>query len=42
MYCLGCDHADGNYGSPQDYEKALKLWHKAGELGNAKPHVDRV
>ena len=38
MFCLGCDYADGDYGSPQDYEKALKLWHKAGELGNAKAY----
>ena len=38
MFCLGCDYVDGDYGSPQDYENALKLWHKAGALGNAKAY----
>ena len=32
---FGCCYYNGEYGVPQDYEKALQLWHRAGELGNA-------
>ena len=32
---LGCCYAEGIYGLPQDYAKALELWHQAGELGCA-------
>ena len=35
IHNLGCGHYNGEYGLPQDYEKALDLWHQAGELGNA-------
>ena len=35
MYQLGCCYADGVYGLPQDYAKALELYHRAGELGSA-------
>jgi TPR repeat protein len=31
---LGCCYADGLYGLPHDYAKALELWHQAAELGN--------
>ena len=30
---LGCCYRDGKYGYTQDYEKALELWHRSGELG---------
>ena len=32
---LGCCYYDGKYGLPQDRDKALELWHRAGELGCA-------
>jgi len=35
MYNLGCCYDDGAFGCPQDYAKALELWHRAGELGYA-------
>jgi TPR repeat protein len=37
IYNRGCAYAnrDGTYGLPQDYSKALELYHRAGELGNA-------
>ena len=35
IYNLGVCHRDGSYGYPQDYTKALELWHRAGELGYA-------
>ena len=35
MYILGSFYSEGSFGLPQDYEKALKLWHRAGELGDA-------
>jgi len=31
----GCDYRVGRNGFPQDYTKALELWHRAGELGYA-------
>ena len=31
----GCDYRVGRNGFPQDYAKALELWHRAGELGYA-------
>jgi TPR repeat protein len=33
---LGDFYYDGSYGFPQDYAKALELWHRAAELGCAK------
>jgi len=38
MYNTGCDYRDGSYGYPQDYTKALELYHRAAELGYAKAH----
>ena len=35
MYDLGCFYFNGLHGLPQDYAKALELWHRAAELGNA-------
>jgi len=35
IYCLGSFYAHGQRGLPQNYAKAIKLWHRAGELGNA-------
>ena len=32
---MGLHYNDGTYGLQQDYTKALELWHRAGELGNA-------
>ena len=38
IYNLGCGYSQGLYGLPQDYAKALKLWHRAGELGNTESY----
>ena len=38
MYGLGSGYANGEYGLTQDYNKALELWHRAAELGNAMSH----
>ena len=35
----GCDYRDGRNGYPQDYTKALELWHQAGELGHSEAYV---
>ena len=35
IYNLGGFYRDGVFGFPQDYTKALELWHRAGELGCA-------
>ena len=35
IHNLACCYADGKYGLPQDYAKALELWQQAGELGDA-------
>ena len=35
---LGCFYSGGLYGLTQDYNKALELWHQAGELGNTKSY----
>jgi len=41
IYNLGCFYSRGSHGFPQDYTKALKLYHRAGELGyaNAYNHI---
>ena len=33
MNSLACDYRDGKCGFPQNYTKALDLWHQAAELG---------
>ena len=38
MYNLGLYHRNGDYGFPQNHVKALELWHRAGELGNAQSY----
>jgi len=38
IYETGNWFRDGKYGLPQDYSKALELWHRAGELGYAKAY----
>ena len=40
MFNLGYYYAHGLYGSPQDYDKALGLWHRAGELGFAESYYN--
>ena len=32
IYNQGCDYRDGTNGYPQDYTKAIELYHRAGEL----------
>jgi len=34
MYELGCCYSQGIHGLPQDMDKALELWYRAGKLGN--------
>jgi len=34
----GCYYHKGMYSLPQDYEKALELWHKAAELGHSRAY----
>ena len=39
MHSLGYNYSEGLKGFPQDYNKALELWHRAaGELGYAKAY----
>jgi len=33
IFNVGCDYRDGTCGFPQDYTKALELYHQAGKLG---------
>ena len=33
IYNQGVSYAKGSHGFPQDYKKALELWHRAAELG---------
>ena len=35
IFNLGCYYYNGERGIPQDCDKALELWHRAGELGSA-------
>ena len=35
IHTLGIDYRDGTCDFPQDYKKALELWHQAAELGHA-------
>ena len=38
IYNLGLYHSKGDYGFPQNQAKALELWHRAAELGNAEAY----
>jgi len=38
MFYVGYFYSKGSRGYPQDYTKALELWHRAGELGHAEAH----
>ena len=40
MCKLGCDYREGYGDLPQDYKKALELWHRAGKLGNAESYFN--
>ena len=40
MYILGCCYSNGSFGMPQNHDKALELWHQAGELGNADAYCN--
>ena len=40
MVQLGYYYAEGLRGFPQDYTKALELWHRAGELGNTDAYYN--
>ena len=40
IYEMGCCYNDGDDELPQDYNKALELWHQAGELGYAKSYYN--
>lgn len=37
---LGCYYSTGLYDMPQAYKKALELWHRSGELGNAEAYYN--
>ena len=37
---LGAFYSEGMYRLPQNYAKALELWHRAGELGNADAYYN--
>ena len=36
IHKLGCYYDEGMYGFSQDMDKALELWHRAGELGHSE------
>ena len=40
IFNLGCWYSDGMRGLLQDRAKALELWHRAGELGNASSYYN--
>jgi len=40
IHDTGCWYKNGINGYPQDYSKALELWHRAGELGFAKSYTN--
>ena len=40
MQKIGFYYFSGTYGYPQDHTKALDLWHRAGELGDAKAYTN--
>ena len=40
MYNLGCYYDGGLHGLAQDYDKAVKFWQQAGELGSADAYYN--
>ena len=40
IHNLGCCYAKGKYGLQQDWDKALELWHQAGELGSTESYYN--
>ena len=38
IFMLGSNYDEGRYGSPQDYEKSLELFVRAGDLGCAEAY----
>jgi len=40
IHKFGVNHRDGADGFPQDYAKALNLYHRAGELGHIKAYTN--
>ena len=40
MFDSGCYYSKGLFGIAQDHDKALELWHRAGELGNAEAYFN--
>ena len=40
IYNIGCCYRDGVYGYPQDYSKAIKFYHRAGELVNTNAYLN--
>jgi TPR repeat protein len=40
MNSLGCFYDEGLYGLSRDGNKALELYHRAGELGSAKAYYN--
>jgi len=39
IHGLGISYRDGRYGLPQDYTKALELYHRSAELGHAAAYI---
>ena len=40
IHNMGCEYRDGTYGFPQDYDKAMDLYHRAGKLGSAEAYTN--
>ena len=40
IFKIGCKYRDGEFGLPQDYNKAFKLFVRAGDLGHAKAYCN--
>ena len=40
IFTLGCNYRDGEDGFPQDYDKALELFVRAGELGSTEAYCN--
>ena len=40
VYAIGIYYREGLRGVKQDYNKALELWHRAAELGNAEAYCN--